>query len=163
MPMGPFGYIGSAPYKTNGPMRSHWQKILHMPMGPSQCIGSTLCKKIVGPFEIIGSKLYIFQWAHPGASAVHRVKNSGPMRNHWQKILHIPMGPSWCFGSALCKKIVGPCEIIGSIFCVCQWAHPSASAVHHMRNNGPMQNHWQQTLHIPMGPSQYISSALCKI
>jgi hypothetical protein len=104
MPMGPFGYIGSAPYKTNGPMRSHRQMILHMPMGPSQCIGGTSCKKIVGPFKIIGSKLYIFQWAHPGASAMHRVKNSGPMRNHWQKTLHMPMGPSQYIGDIPYEK-----------------------------------------------------------
>src|SRR5450631_2134896 len=64
----------------------------------------------MGPCEMIGSGLFICQWAHPGTLAVHHI------------------------------KLMGPCETISSSKCISQWAHLGASAVHHMKNNGPTHN-----------------------
>jgi len=79
----------------------------------------------MGPCEIIGSRHYIFQWAHPSTLAVHCVKFNGPMRNDRQWPLHMPMGPSGYISGAPYEK---------------QWAHAKPLIAASVHSNGPTRN-----------------------
>ena len=121
---------------ANGPIRSHRQLQLHMPMGPHETIGNNSCifqwaqtklsaapvGKLMGPCEAIDSNGCICQWAHAIPSATAAAYSNGPIRTHRQLQLHMPMGPF---------------DPIASYSCICRWAH---SEPLHSSLDGPTRN-----------------------
>ena len=73
----------------------------------------------------------VWQWAHTKPSATAAAYFDGPMRNHRQQQLHMPMGP---------------CDTIGSSSCICRWAHAKPSATTVAYSNGPKRSYRQHLL-----------------
>ena len=136
--MGPNEVIDSICWETNGPMQSHRQEWVHIPMGPCKTIGSSSCMsqwaqtklstapvgKLMGPCKAIGSSNSIFRWAHAKLSAAAGAYANGPTQNHQQQQLLISMGPNKAIGISSWMR---------------EWAHAKLLTAAGAYANGPTQ------------------------